>query len=97
MRRTVPLLGRLWSLLPCLCLKLKHQVCRPVLRNMSHKIWVNQIKRAKTTSGGMRNDPSFRPVLAEYGLHNGKFVCTKDGVVLYPESYLKHLRTRIHL
>lgn len=56
-----------------------------------------QIKRAKTTSGGMRNDPSFRPMLDEHGLHNGKFMCTKDRAVLYPESYLKHLRTTKHL
>jgi hypothetical protein len=36
-------------------------------------------------------------VLDKHGLHNGKFKCTKDGAVLFPESYLKHLRTTKHL
>ncbi|KAG1769758.1 hypothetical protein EDD22DRAFT_1047940 [Suillus occidentalis] len=38
-----------------------------------------------------------RPVLDEHGLHNGKFVCSKDGMVLNPECYLKHIRTAKHL
>ncbi|KAG1868299.1 hypothetical protein DFJ58DRAFT_767368 [Suillus subalutaceus] len=45
----------------------------------------------------MKNDPLFKPLLDQDGQPNGTFVCSKDGMVLYPESYLKHLRTNKHL
>jgi hypothetical protein len=33
----------------------------------------------------------------EYGHPNGKFKCTKDGMVLNAESYRKHIKTKNHL
>lgn len=38
-----------------------------------------------------------KPVLNRLGLPNGTFVCSKDGMVLNPESYLKHIKTKMHL
>jgi hypothetical protein len=33
----------------------------------------------------------------EHGQPNGKFKCIKDGIVLNPESYSKHIKTKTHL
>lgn len=55
-----------------------------------------QTKLAKTIPSEIRNDTLFRPVLDEHGQYTGKFVCSKDGTVLNPRSYLKHTRTAKH-
>lgn len=55
-------------------------------------------KRIKTSPGGMKNDPLFRPMLDEHdGPSDGKFMCVKDGMVLNPQSYFKHIKTKKHL
>lgn len=54
-------------------------------------------KRTKINPGGMKNDPLFRPMLDEHGQPDGKFMCVKDGMVLNPQSYLKHIKTKKHL
>ncbi|KIK34509.1 hypothetical protein CY34DRAFT_17668 [Suillus luteus UH-Slu-Lm8-n1] len=35
-----------------------------------------------------------RPMLDEHGQPDGKFICVKDGMVLNPQSYLKHIKTK---
>ncbi|KAG2044617.1 hypothetical protein BDR03DRAFT_1004903 [Suillus americanus] len=55
------------------------------------------VKRSKIASSKINNDPLFKPVLNRHGQPNGTFVCSKDGMVLHPEGYLKHLRTKNHL
>jgi hypothetical protein len=37
------------------------------------------------------------PMLDEIGQPDGKFMCVKDGMVLNPQSYLKHIKTKKHL
>ncbi|KAG2343889.1 hypothetical protein BDR05DRAFT_989629 [Suillus weaverae] len=54
-------------------------------------------KRTKVGSCKIKNDPLFKPVLDQHGQPDGTFICSKDGMVLNPESYLKHLRTKKHL
>ncbi|KAG2341922.1 hypothetical protein BDR05DRAFT_1029080 [Suillus weaverae] len=54
-------------------------------------------KRTKVGSCGMKNDPLFKPVLDQHGQFDGTFMCSRDGMVLNPESYLKHIRTKKHL
>ncbi|KIK38150.1 hypothetical protein CY34DRAFT_809699 [Suillus luteus UH-Slu-Lm8-n1] len=41
-------------------------------------------------------DPLFAPILDQHGQPNGKFRCLKDGMVLKPDNYQKHLRTNKH-
>jgi hypothetical protein len=36
-------------------------------------------------------------MLDEHGQPGGKFMCVKDGTVLNPQSYLKHIKTKKHL
>ncbi|KAG1768447.1 hypothetical protein EV702DRAFT_720401 [Suillus placidus] len=55
------------------------------------------VKRTKIGSGGIKNDPLFTPVLDQHGQPDGTFVCSKDGMILRPGSYLKHLNTKKHL
>ncbi|KAG1845439.1 hypothetical protein C8R48DRAFT_817237 [Suillus tomentosus] len=55
------------------------------------------IKQSKIVPGGMKNDPLFTPVLDELDQPKGTFVCSRDGMILNPESYLRHLRTKKHL
>ncbi|KAG1814005.1 uncharacterized protein BJ212DRAFT_1482351 [Suillus subaureus] len=55
------------------------------------------VKRTKIVSSRIKNDPLFKPVLDQHGQPNGTFVCSKDGIILNPESYLKHLKTKNHL
>ncbi|KAG2136516.1 uncharacterized protein EDB93DRAFT_782049 [Suillus bovinus] len=55
------------------------------------------IKRSKVVPGGMKNDPLFTPVLDQSGQPNGTFTCSRDGMIIHPESYSRHLRTRKHL
>ncbi|KAG1793958.1 uncharacterized protein HD556DRAFT_457410 [Suillus plorans] len=55
------------------------------------------IKQSKIVPGGMKNDPLFTPVLDELGQPKGTFVCSRDGMILNPESYLRHIRTKKHL
>ncbi|KAG1793976.1 uncharacterized protein HD556DRAFT_460541 [Suillus plorans] len=57
----------------------------------------HDVKQAKIAPGGMKNDPLFTPVLDRLGQPNGTFVCSRDGMVLNPGSYLKHLKTKKHL
>lgn len=54
-------------------------------------------KRTKTAFGKMKDDPLFKPVLNRLGQPNGTFMCSKDGMILNPESYLQHIRTTRHL
>ncbi|KAG2136521.1 uncharacterized protein EDB93DRAFT_782259 [Suillus bovinus] len=54
------------------------------------------IKRNKVY-GGMKNDPLFTPVLDHFGQPNGTYKCSRDGMVLNPESYRRHIRTQRHL
>lgn len=54
-------------------------------------------KRTKTTFSKVMDDPLFKPVLNQSGQFNGTYVCAKDGMVLCPESYRKHIKTRRHL
>ncbi|KIK37383.1 hypothetical protein CY34DRAFT_461763 [Suillus luteus UH-Slu-Lm8-n1] len=41
-------------------------------------------------------DPLFAPILDEHGQPNGTFKCLKDGTVLKPDNYRKHLATARH-
>ncbi|KAG2744488.1 hypothetical protein P692DRAFT_201934114 [Suillus brevipes Sb2] len=54
-------------------------------------------KRTKTTFSKMSEDPLFKPVLNQFGQPNGKYVCSKDGMVLRPESYRRHIKTKQHV
>ncbi|KAG1885121.1 hypothetical protein F4604DRAFT_152881 [Suillus subluteus] len=54
-------------------------------------------KRTKQTFRRLRSDPLFKPVLDQNGQPNGTFVCSQDGLIINPQSYLKHLKTRMHL
>ncbi|KAG2143469.1 uncharacterized protein EDB93DRAFT_591397 [Suillus bovinus] len=65
-------------------------------------ILVNQKCIAKNfqhryVKGGITNDLVFKPAINEHGQPNGKYVCSRDGAVIYPESYRKHLKTTTHL
>ncbi|KAG1743774.1 hypothetical protein EDD22DRAFT_973159 [Suillus occidentalis] len=42
-------------------------------------------------------DPLFAPILDQHGQPNGTFKCLKDGTVLKPDNYRKHLETAKHL
>ncbi|KIK37180.1 hypothetical protein CY34DRAFT_471380 [Suillus luteus UH-Slu-Lm8-n1] len=42
-------------------------------------------------------DPLFAPILDQHGQPNGTFKCLKDGTVLKPDNYQKHLQTAKHL
>ncbi|KIK38142.1 hypothetical protein CY34DRAFT_407763 [Suillus luteus UH-Slu-Lm8-n1] len=53
-------------------------------------------KRANTGPSAMKDDPLFEPILDQHGQPNGKFRCLKDGMVLNPDSYQKHLKTKKH-
>ncbi|KAG1830835.1 hypothetical protein EV424DRAFT_1534766 [Suillus variegatus] len=56
------------------------------------------ITRTKIGSGGIKNDPLFKPVLNRLGEPNGSYVCSKDGMLLRsPASYFRHIRTQRHL
>ncbi|KAG1793973.1 uncharacterized protein HD556DRAFT_460302 [Suillus plorans] len=56
------------------------------------------IKRTKIGSGGIKNDPLFKPVLNRLGEPNGSYLCSKDGMLLRsPASYFRHIRTQRHL
>ncbi|KAG2343951.1 hypothetical protein BDR05DRAFT_989477 [Suillus weaverae] len=55
------------------------------------------VKRTKIGSGGIKNDPLFKPVLDHHGQPDGTFMCSKDGMILRPGSYLKHINTKKHL
>ncbi|KAG2125621.1 hypothetical protein BD769DRAFT_1668886 [Suillus cothurnatus] len=57
----------------------------------------HHFKRIKIGSYKINDDPLFKPVLDQYGQPDGTFVCCKDGMILHPESYRKHLKTRNHL
>lgn len=54
-------------------------------------------KRAKTGPTAISDDPLFEPMSDEHGQPNGKFKCTKDGMVINSESYRKHIKTKNHL
>ncbi|KAG2752867.1 hypothetical protein P692DRAFT_20829767 [Suillus brevipes Sb2] len=54
-------------------------------------------KRAKTGPTAISDDPLFEPMSDEHGQPNGKFKCTKDGMVINAESYRKHIKTKNHL
>ncbi|KAG2738686.1 hypothetical protein P692DRAFT_20921341, partial [Suillus brevipes Sb2] len=51
-------------------------------------------KRAKTSPTAISEDPLFEPMSDEHGQPNGKFKCTKDGMVINSESYRKHIKTK---
>ncbi|KIK39516.1 hypothetical protein CY34DRAFT_14332 [Suillus luteus UH-Slu-Lm8-n1] len=53
-------------------------------------------KRAKAGSSAMQDDPLFQPMLDANGKPTGRFKCIKDGMVLYPDSYRKHIKTKKH-
>ncbi|KAG1756982.1 hypothetical protein EDB19DRAFT_1900539 [Suillus lakei] len=55
------------------------------------------VKRIKMRSSAINNDPCFKPVIDNHGQHNGTFVCSKDGAVIRPSSYLNHIKTVTHL
>ncbi|KAG1743768.1 hypothetical protein EDD22DRAFT_920003 [Suillus occidentalis] len=53
-------------------------------------------KRANTGPSAINADPLFEPILDQHGQPNGKFRCLKDGMVLKPDNYQKHLKTTKH-
>ncbi|KAG2350987.1 hypothetical protein BDR05DRAFT_955143 [Suillus weaverae] len=56
------------------------------------------VKRIKMGSRAIENDPFFvRPVLDQYGQHDGTYVCSKDGMVIHPDSHRHHIKTAKHL
>ncbi|KAG1775580.1 hypothetical protein EV702DRAFT_1046910 [Suillus placidus] len=55
------------------------------------------VKRVKRGSGGIKNDPFFKPVLDQHGQHDGTYVCSKDGTVIRPGSHKRHIKTEKHL
>ncbi|KAG2343013.1 hypothetical protein BDR05DRAFT_315522 [Suillus weaverae] len=55
------------------------------------------VKRVKRGSGGIKNDPFFKPVLDQHGQHDGTYVCSKDGTVIRPGSHKRHIETAKHL
>ncbi|KAG2070947.1 hypothetical protein BDR04DRAFT_1142542 [Suillus decipiens] len=57
----------------------------------------HDVKQTKTSCNGIKNDPLFKPVLNRCGQPDGTFKCSKDGMILHPASYLKHINTQKHL
>ncbi|KAG1762338.1 hypothetical protein EDD22DRAFT_892087 [Suillus occidentalis] len=53
-------------------------------------------KRANRGPSAIYADPLFTPILDQHGQPNGKFRCLKDGTVLKPDNYQKHLKTNKH-
>ncbi|KAG1868265.1 hypothetical protein DFJ58DRAFT_911421 [Suillus subalutaceus] len=88
-------LGSHRLLLPCLSLE------QPSLsvgqKRVAEDLEGHDVKRTKIAFRRLKSDPLFKPVLDQNGRPNGTFVCSKDGVILNPQSYLKHLKTRMHL
>ncbi|KAG2099825.1 uncharacterized protein F5147DRAFT_331674 [Suillus discolor] len=69
-----------------------------IQRHMAEYLHHRYIKQTKIGSGGIKNDPLFKPVLNRLGEPNGSYVCSKDGMLLRsPASYFKHIRTQRHL
>ncbi|KAG1774912.1 hypothetical protein EV702DRAFT_475076 [Suillus placidus] len=64
-----------------------------VAKDLEHR----NVKRVKMGSRAIENDPLFRPVLDQYGQHDGTYVCSKDGMVIHPSSHRHHIRTAKHL
>ncbi|KAG2099829.1 uncharacterized protein F5147DRAFT_777150 [Suillus discolor] len=85
----VPATGSAFSSLP--------QAPRISQKHVVEHLHYHDVKQAKIAPGGMKNDPLFTPVLDQLGQPNGTFVCSKDGMVLNPGSYLKHIKTKKHL
>ncbi|KAG1849885.1 hypothetical protein DFJ58DRAFT_445959 [Suillus subalutaceus] len=57
----------------------------------------SETKRIKMGSGDINNDPYFKPVLDQYGQHDGTYVCSKDGMVVRPGSHIYDVKTAKHL
>ncbi|KAG1793950.1 uncharacterized protein HD556DRAFT_1443323 [Suillus plorans] len=55
------------------------------------------LKRIKMGSGRIKDDPLFEPMLDQHGQHDGRYVCSKDGQLVRPGSYKRHLKTEKHL
>ncbi|KAG1771202.1 hypothetical protein EDD22DRAFT_947995 [Suillus occidentalis] len=54
-------------------------------------------KRIKTAFDRMKDDPLFKPVLNRLGHPKGTYRCSKDGMIINPESYLRHIQSIKHL
>ncbi|KAG1779562.1 hypothetical protein EV702DRAFT_75310 [Suillus placidus] len=66
-------------------------------KRVAEDLGARDAKRTKVASCSMKNDPLFKPVLDQHGQPDGTFFCSRDGMVLNPESYLKHIKTKKHL
>ncbi|KAG1841932.1 hypothetical protein DFJ58DRAFT_807456 [Suillus subalutaceus] len=56
-----------------------------------------ETKQIKMGSGEINNDPYFKPVLDQYGQHDGTYVCSKDGMVIRPGRHIYDVKTAKHL
>ncbi|KAG2118195.1 uncharacterized protein F5147DRAFT_670401 [Suillus discolor] len=55
------------------------------------------VRRIKKRSGRIEEDPLFEPMLDQHGRHDGRYVCSKDGKLVRPSSYKRHIKTEKHL
>ncbi|KAG1818652.1 uncharacterized protein BJ212DRAFT_1497579 [Suillus subaureus] len=57
----------------------------------------HETKQIKMGSGKINNDLYFKPVLDQYGQHDGTYTCSKDGMVIHPGSHIYDVKTAKHL
>ncbi|KAG2118186.1 uncharacterized protein F5147DRAFT_807316 [Suillus discolor] len=55
------------------------------------------VKRIKMSFDGIEDDPLFAPMIDQHGQHDGRYMCFKDGMLVRPGSYKRHLKTEKHL
>ncbi|KAG2365488.1 hypothetical protein BDR07DRAFT_1374290 [Suillus spraguei] len=66
-------------------------------KRIAESLQDRDVKLTGTSCNGIQNDPLFKPVLNRCGQPEGTFKCSKDGMILHPASYLKHINTQKHL